>query len=149
MSGHPSQLRARVVTPTGARPVKRPVVLTSSPTNPPVDASPVAACETCSACCDHPEPWATIHVTATELAKIPAEFVETVEGTVAFRRVTEHKMRKVGNRCAALVGTVGVDARCGIYVDRPTVCRQFNPATRVGDCNMCRAPHGLTPLTIR
>jgi uncharacterized protein len=30
-------------------------------------------------------------------------------------------------RCAALVGTVGVDAQCSIYDHRPQVCRAFIP----------------------
>ncbi len=56
------------------------------------------------------------------------------------------KMARVANRCVALVGTVGVDARCSIYDNRPQVCRDYDPATRTAECNDCRAPHGLPPI---
>lgn len=69
--------------------------------------------------------------------------------------VTEHTCRMRGTdharpRCAALVGTVGVLAHCGIYEWRPSPCREFGPwaAVGVGDdaCNRARARHGLPPL---
>lgn len=69
--------------------------------------------------------------------------------------VTEHTCRMRGTdharpRCAALVGTVGVDARCGIYEWRPSPCREFAPwaSMGVGDeaCARARARHGLPPL---
>ena len=69
--------------------------------------------------------------------------------------VTEHTCRMRGTdharpRCAALVGTVGVQAHCGIYEWRPAPCREFGmlaPLGRGDDaCNRARARHGLTPL---
>ncbi|MCM5678006.1 YkgJ family cysteine cluster protein [Schlegelella sp. S2-27] len=69
--------------------------------------------------------------------------------------VTEHTCRMRGTdhtrpRCAALVGTVGVLAHCGIYEWRPSPCREFGTwaAVGVGDdaCKRARARHGLPPL---
>ncbi|MFU8893995.1 MAG: YkgJ family cysteine cluster protein, partial [Luteolibacter sp.] len=93
------------------------------------DAPPISACQTCSACCDHPEPWATIRLSLDDMHRIPADLqTPTGEGAV-------QKLRKIGNRCIALIGTVGIDARCGIYDIRPAICREFDPATRVSECN--------------
>jgi Fe-S-cluster containining protein len=69
--------------------------------------------------------------------------------------VTEHSCRMRGTdhaspRCAALVGKVGVDARCGIYEGRPSPCREFGlrAPLGIGDdaCARARARHGLPPL---
>ncbi|NRF67881.1 YkgJ family cysteine cluster protein [Aquincola sp. S2] len=53
-------------------------------------------------------------------------------------------------RCAALVGTVGVQAHCGIYEWRPGPCREFGARAPhgIGDdaCTQARAWHGLPPL---
>ncbi|HNG81515.1 MAG TPA: YkgJ family cysteine cluster protein [Burkholderiaceae bacterium] len=53
-------------------------------------------------------------------------------------------------RCAALVGTIGVSARCGIHEWRPGPCREFGllaPLGRGDDaCARARARHGLPPL---
>lgn len=57
------------------------------------------------------------------------------------------KIRKVGGRCVALTGTIGVDARCSIYDIRPQVCRDHDPASRIPECNMCRSLHGLAPIS--
>jgi Fe-S-cluster containining protein len=83
-----------------------------------------------------------IRLTLADMQRIPAEMQEPS----GFGNVL--KMRKIGNRCVALTGTIGVDARCSIYEIRPTVCREYDQSTRVAECNMCRAPHGLPDLTI-
>lgn len=53
-------------------------------------------------------------------------------------------------RCAALVGTVGQQASCGIYEWRPAPCREFGLRAPMGisdeACNRARARHGLAPL---
>ena len=69
--------------------------------------------------------------------------------------VTEHTCRMRGTdharpRCAALVGTVGERAYCGIYEWRPSPCHEFGAwaSVGVGDdaCTRARARHGLPPL---
>jgi Fe-S-cluster containining protein len=53
-------------------------------------------------------------------------------------------------RCAALVGTVGEKAGCGIYEWRPGPCREFGMLAPLGRgdeaCARARLRHGLTPL---
>ena len=55
-------------------------------------------------------------------------------------------------RCVALMGQVGVDARCGIYSERPSPCREFAPLAEIGlfaeACNRARAQHGLSILLV-
>jgi len=51
------------------------------------------------------------------------------------------RMRCDGNRCAALVGDVGVSTSCAIYAVRPDVCRACLPGG--DDCEMARRHFGL------
>jgi Fe-S-cluster containining protein len=106
------------------------------------EAPPISACATCSACCDHPEPWSQIDLTLEDVNRIPAHYhIPSGFGNI-------RKMARTGNRCIALVGTIGVDARCSIYDIRPKVCREYDPAARTAECNQCRRPHGLADLPI-
>ena len=54
-------------------------------------------------------------------------------------------------RCVALQGTVGQDAHCGIYAQRPSACRELRMSWEDGtpndQCDRARARHGLAPLT--
>ncbi|QID18216.1 YkgJ family cysteine cluster protein [Nitrogeniibacter mangrovi] len=54
-------------------------------------------------------------------------------------------------RCVALVGQIGWGAKCGIYTDRPSPCRDFAPYAPLGigdaGCARARRRHGLPPLT--
>lgn len=54
-------------------------------------------------------------------------------------------------RCVALEGTVGVTTRCSIYVQRPSICHEVQPAWESGEpspqCDKARMTHGLPPLT--
>lgn len=53
-------------------------------------------------------------------------------------------------RCAQLLGRIGIDARCGIYAQRPSPCRDLQPAGARGQpspqCDRARAAHGLPAL---
>lgn len=53
-------------------------------------------------------------------------------------------------RCAALVGTVGVQASCDIHEWRPSPCREFGLRAPVGvgdeACDAARRRAGLPPL---
>ena len=53
-------------------------------------------------------------------------------------------------RCVALRGTPGVDGHCGIYPQRPSPCRDLEPAWEHGrpspQCDAARQRHGLAPL---
>lgn len=54
-------------------------------------------------------------------------------------------------RCIGLRGTIGVDGHCGIYPNRPSVCREVEPSWEFGrhspQCDKGRIAHGLKPLT--
>ena len=54
-------------------------------------------------------------------------------------------------RCVALEGVVGEATGCGIYAQRPSVCRELLPAWEFGEpspqCDRARIAHGLAPLT--
>jgi uncharacterized protein len=54
-------------------------------------------------------------------------------------------------RCVALEGVVGQQALCGIYPQRPSVCREVQPSWESGaghpQCDKARMAHGLRPLT--
>lgn len=69
--------------------------------------------------------------------------------------ISEHTSRLRGTdhtppRCAALVGTVGVRASCGIHEWRPSPCREFGLRAPFGiaddACTHARRLHGLPPL---
>ena len=44
-------------------------------------------------------------------------------------------------RCAALTGTIGIKAACGIYEWRPSPCDELQEGSDA--CNRARARHGL------
>jgi Fe-S-cluster containining protein len=104
-------------------------------------------CTACGACC------ASVRVdfARAELDEaggcVPAGLAVDVNDTTCRMRGTDH----APPRCAALVGTVGVRAHCGIYEWRPSPCREFGlrAPLGIGDqaCNRARARHGLLPLT--
>ena len=71
--------------------------------------------------------------------------------------LTAHSCRMRGTdharpRCAALVGTIGQQAGCGIHEWRPSPCREFGlrAPQGLGDeaCARARARHGLPPLPV-
>ena len=51
------------------------------------------------------------------------------------------RMQCYGDRCSALVGTVGSGAQCSVYSARPLVCREFQPGSE--DCLMVRRSFNL------
>ena len=71
--------------------------------------------------------------------------VEVGDHTVRLRG-TDHAQP----RCAALVGTVGVKAACGIHEWRPSPCREFGLRAPMGIGDeagaAARRRHGLAPL---
>lgn len=54
-------------------------------------------------------------------------------------------------RCVALEGTIGRATRCGMYANRPSPCRDFEPSWLTGApnpwCDEARARQGLPVLT--
>lgn len=94
-----------------------------------------STCQTCGACCAYSAEWprATLE-SEEELARIPARFFDLKSG----------RMRCTGERCSALVGTVGEATACAIYAQRPLVCRDCEPGDEA--CAIARSHFGLAPL---
>lgn len=86
-------------------------------------------CLACGACCAS----FRVDFDGSELQSqggaVPDGLADELSAGLARMRGTDHTRP----RCAALVGTVGVKASCGIHEWRPSPCREFG----------LRAPHGL------
>ena len=104
-------------------------------------------CITCGACC------ATFRVsfywgetTLAPYGKVPAELTEKISP----QRVCMSGTQASNPRCVALVGTVGQDATCSIYSDRPSPCRDFeiNVDGVNSACDRARARYGLVPIHV-
>lgn len=82
----------------------------------------------------------------SEGGSVPDGLCGELNYSLARMRGTDH----ASPRCAALVGTVGVKASCGIYEWRPSPCREFGLRAPLGlgddACARARARHGLPPL---
>ena len=100
-------------------------------------------CLACGACCCAYRVDFSIHELDEQGGQVPAGLTVEVTGNTARMRGTDH----VPSRCAALVGTVGVKAHCGIYEWRPGPCRELAPGSQ--GCEKARARHGLPPLSER
>lgn len=97
-------------------------------------------CLACGACCAAFRVDFSVHESEAHGGRVPAGLAE---------EITEHCCRMRGTdyarpRCAALVGTVGEKAHCGIYEWRPSPCREF--AAGSDACNRVRLRIGLPAL---
>lgn len=72
--------------------------------------------------------------------QVPAGLAVPVTQATWRMRGTDH----VPIRCAALTGTVGARAACGIYEWRPGPCRELEPGSDA--CQRARLRHGLPLL---
>jgi Fe-S-cluster containining protein len=103
-------------------------------------------CLTCGACCaSFRVDFATEELQSQGGCVPDGLAVDLLPGLMRMRG-TDH----VRPRCAALVGTVGETASCGIYEWRPGPCREFGERVPMGvadeACNRARRLHGLPPL---
>ncbi len=97
-----------------------------SATPPPADDA-TSMCRACGACCSFSAEWPRFSLEDdAALDRIPRAFVDDGQG----------RMRCEGDRCAALVGTVGVATSCAVYAVRPDVCRACLPGDDA--CEMAR-----------
>jgi uncharacterized protein len=92
-------------------------------------------CRACGACCAFSREWPRFSVESdAALDRIPPVLVHSDRG----------RMRCDGDRCAALIGTVGSATACAIYDARPAVCRDCLPGDDA--CRTARRAFGLAPL---
>src|SRR5215467_14225976 len=84
-------------------------------------------CRACGACCSFSPEWPRFSLESdADLDLIPSAYVD---GDLA-------GMRCSGDRCAALVGEVGISTACAVYTVRPDVCRACLPGD--DSCKMAR-----------
>jgi Fe-S-cluster containining protein len=105
-------------------------------------------CQSCGACC-----------AAYRVAFHWSEADAAAGGTVPVASVVRwdaHRVALRGTdrrepRCDQLEGTVGVSVHCAIYPQRPSPCRELEPAWVAGrpspQCDRARERYGLRPLT--
>ncbi|HEY0859043.1 MAG TPA: YkgJ family cysteine cluster protein [Albitalea sp.] len=109
-------------------------------------ALPANPCTRCGACCASFRVDFARQELDDQGGCVPAGLAVELNDSLCRMRGTDH----AAPRCAALVGTVGLDAHCGIYEWRPAPCREFGlrAPMGVGDnaCTRARARHGLPPL---
>jgi uncharacterized protein len=105
-------------------------------------------CLRCGACCAHFR--VSFHWSEAEPSlggEVPLALTEQVDA----HRLAMRGTWAARPHCAALRGTVGQEARCGIYQQRPSVCRDVLPSWESGaasqQCDKARAAYGLAPLT--
>lgn len=105
-------------------------------------------CLTCGACCAFFR--ASFYWAETEAGSpggVPDHLTEKINDF----RVQMKGTRGLQPRCIALTGEIGKNVACGIYEQRSSVCRAFQPSLLDGvvneDCNRARAAHGLGPVT--
>ena len=105
-------------------------------------------CQTCGACCASPYSGdAYVALTESEAARLTAARLPVIlqrQGgdppDVLLRLGTKLNVHAT-RVCAALEGVVGSTCFCGIYADRPGVCRQFEVGSRV--CRETRRMMGI------
>ena len=79
-------------------------------------------CQSCGACCAYSDTWPEVGFDED----IPDELIDE----------SGERMACTGDRCNALRGIVGKRVKCGIYADRPIVCRACQPGDR--SCQQAR-----------
>ena len=95
-------------------------------------------CQACGACCSFSADWPRFSLEDdAALDRIPRAFVDDSLG----------RMRCEGDRCAALVGDVGVATSCSIYAVRPDVCRACVPGDDA--CEWPAVASGYDAMSIR
>ena len=97
-------------------------------------------CTTCGACCAAFRVDFAHEELLSEDGPVPDGLTVPVTGRVMRMRGTDH----TPPRCAALVGTIGTEARCGIYEWRSSPCRELEPGS--DGCLRARRCHGLPAL---
>jgi uncharacterized protein len=104
-------------------------------------------CLSCGACCAYFR--VAFHWSEAEASLggvVPPALTETLDPHRLVMRGTQASRP----RCTALQGVVGQAAHCGIYEQRPSVCREVEPSWEFGrpsaQCDKARLGHGLPVL---
>lgn len=107
-------------------------------------------CLKCGACC------ATYRVSFSkaELERSTTRIAELAADAGGAWAVMPGTDRRHNPSCNYLRGRIGLGAKCGVYEDRPSPCREFKASFEDGRhqaprCDEARRCHGLNPLTKR
>jgi Fe-S-cluster containining protein len=105
-------------------------------------------CLRCGACCASFR--VAFHWSEAEPSmggQVPMELTEKLDP----HRLVMRGTQAYQPHCIALEGSIGVATRCRIHPQRPSVCREVQPAWESGEpsqqCDKARSMHGLPPLT--
>ena len=98
-------------------------------------------CLSCGACCASFRVDFSIYESEDNGGRVPRGLVDEVNDFTCRMRGTDYARP----RCAALTGTVGERAACGIYEQRSRPCRDF-PFASYG-CHDTREKFGLSALS--
>src|SRR6185312_13140824 len=100
-------------------------------------------CTRCGACCAYFRVqfyWREVETTSEY--QVPDKMTEDLD---EFRKCMKGTKEKRNNRCVCLRGRIGKRVMCGIYRNRPSVCRGFSPSYCDGKqnkrCDQARAAH--------
>ncbi len=97
-------------------------------------------CLTCGACCASFRVDFSVYEYEVNGGRVPAGLADEINDFTCRMRGTDYARP----RCAALMGTVGEKAACGIYEWRPSPCREFAAGSE--PCNRARVRHGMAEL---
>ena len=97
-------------------------------------------CLTCGACCASFRVDFSVYESEIHGGRVPVSLADEINDSICRMRGTDYARP----RCAALTGTVGEKAACGIYEWRPSPCREFAAGSEA--CNRVRQRHGLPAL---
>lgn len=106
-------------------------------------------CLRCGACCSYFR--VAFHWSEADASlggQVPPDLTEKLD----HHRLIMRGTRSAPVRCTGLQGVIGKAAHCGIYEQRPSVCREMQPSWESGtvsvQCDKARVAHGLPPLTL-
>jgi Fe-S-cluster containining protein len=104
-------------------------------------------CLRCGACCAHFR--VAFHWSEADISlggEVPPALTEKLDPHRLVMRGTQASHPQ----CVAMEGAVGQEVRCGIYAQRPSVCREILPSWESGthspQCDKARLAYGLKPL---
>lgn len=100
----------------------------------------MSACTSCGACCATFRVDFSVYEHEDMGGRVPAGLAVELNDSLCRMRGTDHARP----HCAALYGTVGQKATCGIYEWRPSPCREFEEGSDA--CAQARRRHGLDAL---
>jgi Fe-S-cluster containining protein len=101
----------------------------------------MSECSRCGACCASFRVDFSVDELDDRNGLVPGPLADAINQFTCRMRGTDHSPP----RCAALSGTVGEKAVCGIYEWRPSPCREFEEGSEA--CARARQRHGLTALS--